>query len=422
MKTEADNQLKGRRLLIATSGSIAAVKIPTLVSKLAKLGAEVRCIVTPSAARLVSPIALASLSRNRCYQDEDQWSSKEPRPLHIALAEWPEIVIVAPLSASSLARWSHGLADGLLASVLLACEKPIIAAAAMNTSMWTNESVQNNWNELINRPKILALPPESGLLACDRDGEGKMVAEDLIELSIKSALIHMDKDGNLRKDWQGKRILVSAGPTIEALDPARNITNRSTGQMGVLIAQAARFRGATVDLVHGPLQLPPGWLQGINSYQVNDSVEMQSVISNLQPKANAVAMTAAVSDFRAKGGRNPKKLKKQELLSSFEKNLEETPDLLQEIVSRRDPGQIVLGFAALTGDDAEIKKLGEAKREKKGCNLLMANPIDRPNQGFGEYFNEGWLIGDGDLSRQIPRKSKLSLAHELLDTILEQQI
>ena len=163
MKIEETRPLEGRRLLIAASGSIAAVKTPTLVSTLIKAGAEVRCILTPSAARLVSPLALATLSRHRCYQDEALWSPKEARPLHIELAEWAEIVVVAPLSASSLARWSQGLADGLLASLLIACECPVIAAPAMNTGMWEHLSIQSNWRKLKSDFRVLPLPPSSGL-------------------------------------------------------------------------------------------------------------------------------------------------------------------------------------------------------------------------------------------------------------------
>ena len=148
MKIDAPLPLAGRRLLVALSGSIAAVKTPLLVSALIKAGAEVKCIVTPSAAKLVSTISLAVLSRQACYQDEDQWSSQEPRPLHIALAEWAEIIVIAPLSASSLARWNHGLADGLLASLLLAAECPIVAAPAMNTGMWQSYAVQKNLEDL----------------------------------------------------------------------------------------------------------------------------------------------------------------------------------------------------------------------------------------------------------------------------------
>ena len=187
------HSLKGRRVLIAASGSIAAVKTPLLVSALIQAGASVKCVVTPSATHLVSPLALATLSRHRFYQDADQWSSTESRPLHIALAEWAEIIVVAPLSASSLARWTQGLADGLLASLLLASECPIIAAPAMNTGMWENLSVQKNWKNLVSNPQVLALTPSAGLLACDRLGDGRMIAIEVIQIAIASGLLNKDK-------------------------------------------------------------------------------------------------------------------------------------------------------------------------------------------------------------------------------------
>ena len=421
MKTEAASPLVGRRLLVAVTGSIAAVKTPLLVSALIKAGAEVRCLVTPSAARLVSPVALASLSRHRCYQDEDQWNPSEPRPLHIALAEWAEIVIVAPLSATSLARWTHGLAEGLLASVLLASERPVVAAAAMNTAMWSNPAVRRNWLELQSDPRVLQLAPESGLLACDRLGDGRMVDQKLIELAVASGLLQVDQTGRLKRDWQGRRLLVSAGPTLEALDQARLLTNRSSGRMGVLLAQAARLRGAEVDLVHGPLNLPLAWLEGLETHSVTSAVEMQSMLLELQPLADAVVMAAAVADVRRFGSAKAEKLPKEAFLKSLEQDWEEVPDLLAELVLRRTTGQVLLGFAALAGDDAQIQALGEEKRLRKGCDLLMANPIDRPGQGFESNLNGGWLLAEGGV-RSLPVTSKLVLAHQLLDALLEVQV
>ncbi len=418
MKFDITSSLKGRRLLIAASGSIAAIKTPLLVSALIQMGAQVKCIVTPSAARLISPISLATLSRNRCYQDEDQWSSKEPKPLHIALAEWAEIVVVAPLSASSLARWSQGLADGLLASLLMACECPVIAAPAMNTAMWEHPSVQRNWRQLTKNQRVLPLIPSSGLLACDRLGDGRMVDPDLIQIAITSALIDKDKNGILQHDWEGKKFLVTSGPTLEALDPARIITNRSSGKMGVLLAQAARFRGAQVDLVHGPLQVPPGWLEGLSTYPVKDAYGMQEKLALLQPSADAVAMAAAVADLRKKGGALSNKTSKESLIASIGNTFEAVPDLLVEIVNRRYLGQVLLGFAALTGDDNEVKKLGEEKKLLKGCDLLMANPIDRAGQGLEENANGGFLFGPNEMIKSVPVTSKLDVAHQLLDALI----
>ena len=418
MNIETTCPLKGRRLLIAASGSIAAVKTPLLVSALIKAGAQVRCIITPSAAHLVSPLALATLSRNRCYQDVDQWNPQESKPLHIALAEWAEIVVVAPLSASSLSRWTQGLADGLLASLLLACECPVIAAPAMNTAMWENIAIKSNWQKIQQNRRVLPLPPSSGLLACDRLGDGRMVDPEIIQLAIASALIQKDQNGLLKNDWKGRSLLVTSGPTIEPLDPARVLTNRSSGRMGVILAQAARFRGAKVDLVHGPLQLPQSWLEGLSTYAVMDSIEMEKHLAILQPYADAVAMAAAIADLRKKGGANANKISKEFFLEAIENSLETVPDLLVELVSRRVKGQVLLGFAALTGDDNQIKQLGKAKRESKGCDLLMANPIDRVGQGLEEDKNGGFLLGPKGSITPIPVTTKLALSHQLLDEVL----
>ena len=410
--------LNRRRLLIAVTGSIAAVKTPLLVSSLIKAGAEVRCLATPSASNLVSPISLATLSRNRCYLDKDQWNHLEPRPLHIELAEWAELVVVAPLTASTLSRWAQGSGEGLVASVLLACECPIVAAAAMNTGMWSNQGVKDNWEKLKKDPKALCLEPSSGLLACDRNGEGRMVEPELIKLAISSALLQSNDKGHLKRDWQNLKLLATAGPTLENLDPARLITNRSSGRMGVLLAQAARFRGADVDLVHGPLMVPEPWLEGLRRHPVKDSAGMQKILGKLQSSADAVSMAAAIADFRVQGGGNTQKVEKKSLIPSL-KNLEEVPDLLKELSINKPAHQVLLGFAALTGNDESIKKIGKQKLLEKGCDLLMANPIDRIGQGFEVDDNGGWLLGHQNMATSIKVTSKLELAHALLNTLLE---
>ncbi|MCT0250241.1 flavoprotein, partial [Synechococcus sp. CS-197] len=180
--------LQGQRVIVAACGSIAAVKTPLLVSALIKEGAQVRCVVTSSGSQLVSPVALACLSRNPCLQDADQWDPSRPRPLHIELAEWADLLIVAPLSASSLARWVHGDGQGLLASLLLACECPVLAASAMNTAMWQHPAVQRNWSRLHDDPRVLPLAPQAGLLACDRVGTGRMADPECIVLAAASTM------------------------------------------------------------------------------------------------------------------------------------------------------------------------------------------------------------------------------------------
>ena len=411
MRTDAapvSDPLAGRRILVGISGSIAAVKLPLVVSALAKRGAEVRCVLTPSAERLVSPVALASLSRHRCYLDGDQWSHTAARPLHVELAEWAELVLLAPLSATSLGRWLHGLGDTLLASLLLATEAPVLAAAAMNTAMWGSPGVARNWQALQALERVLPLGPAEGLLACDRQGSGRMAEPAALLLALESLACW-----GWRRDWQGQRLLVTAGPTREWLDPARCLTNPSTGRMGVLLAQAARLRGADVQLVHGPLQVDPAWLDGLQCHAVETGQQLQQVLQQLQPAADAIAMAAAVADHRLRAP-FAHKPDKAALAEALQAGWEPVPDLLRELVERRPEGQRILGFAAHSGD---VLPQARAKFARKGCDLLFANPIDRPGSGFGSEGNEGWLLGPGDAVSRLEPMGKLPLAHQLLSAL-----
>ena len=408
--------LSGKKILVAVTGSIAAVKAPILVSRLIKAGAEVKCVITQSATNLVSPLSLSTLSRNKCYQDKDQWADSQTKPLHIALAEWAELIIVAPLSATSLSRFTSGSADGLLASILLASQSQIVMAAAMNTSMWENQSVKKNWNYVKTIDQVITLEPSAGLLACDRVGDGKMVNLDIIEMASESAFIFHAENKFLTKDLKDIRFLISAGPTVEALDAARQLTNRSSGKMGVLIAQAAKLRGAEVDLVHGPVSVQQDLLEGLNTYPVRSSNEMGAKIDDLQPSAQVIVMAAAVSDFK-NNSPSEQKISKEFFLKSIFDDLEMTSDLIKNQTKKKLENQIFLGFAAETGSDNEIIEKGEKKRVSKGCDLLMANPIDRAGQGFDENFNSGFLLGPKNMVKKLSFSTKLAISHELLDEI-----
>jgi len=411
-----NSTLSGKKILVAVTGSIAAVKAPILVSRLIKAGVEVRCVITQSAAKLVSPLSLSTLSRNKCYQDKDQWDDSQTKPLHIALAEWAELIIVAPMSATSLSKFTSGNADGLLASILLAAQSQIVIAPAMNTSMWSNQSVKKNWNHTKTNDQIISLEPSEGLLACDRFGDGKMVNLDIIELASESAFIFHEKNKFLTKDLKGIRFLVSAGPTVEDLDAARQLTNRSSGRMGVLISQAAKLRGADVDLVHGPISVQEDLLEGLNTYSVRTSNEMGAKIDDLQPSAQVIVMAAAVSDFK-KNSPSKKKISKEFFIKSIFDDLEMTTDLIKNQTRKKLENQIFLGFAAETGSDNEIKEKGEKKRISKGCDLLMANPIDRNGQGFEKNYNSGFLLGPNKMVKNLSFSTKLSISHQLLDEI-----
>ena len=408
--------LSGKKILVAVTGSIAAVKAPILVSRLIKAGAEVKCVITQSATNLVSPLSLSTLSRNKCYQDKDQWADSQTKPLHIALAEWAELIIVAPLSATSLSKFTSGSADGLLASILLASQSQIVMAAAMNTSMWENQSVKKNWNYVKTIDQVITLEPSAGLLACDRVGNGKMVNLDIIEMASESAFIFHAENKFLTKDLKDIRFLISAGPTVEALDAARQLTNRSSGKMGVLIAQAAKLRGAEVDLVHGPVSVQQDLLEGLNTYPVRSSNEMGAKIDDLQPSAQVIVMAAAVSDFK-NNSPSEQKISKEFFLKSIFDDLEMTSDLIKNQTKKKLENQIFLGFAAETGSDNEIIEKGENKRVSKGCDLLMANPIDRAGQGFDENFNSGFLLGPKKMVKNLSFSTKLAISHQLLDEI-----
>ena len=408
--------LSGKKILVAVTGSIAAVKAPILVSRLIKAGAEVKCVITQSATNLVSPLSLSTLSRNKCYQDKDQWADSQTKPLHIALAEWAELIIVAPLSATSLSKFTSGSADGLLASILLASQSQIVMAAAMNTSMWENQSVKKNWNYVKTIDQVITLEPSAGLLACDRVGNGKMVNLDIIEMASESAFIFHAENKFLTKDLKDIRFLISAGPTVEALDAARQLTNRSSGKMGVLIAQAAKLRGAEVDLVHGPVSVQQDLLEGLNTYPVRSSNEMGEKIDDLQPSAQVIVMAAAVSDFK-NNSPSEQKISKEFFLKSIFDDLEMTSDLIKNQTNKKLENQIFLGFAAETGSDNEIIEKGEKKRVSKGCDLLMANPIDRAGQGFDENFNSGFLLGPKKMVKNLSFSTKLAISHQLLDEI-----
>jgi phosphopantothenoylcysteine decarboxylase/phosphopantothenate--cysteine ligase len=400
--------LAGRRILVGISGSIAAVKLPLVVSALAQRGADVRCVLTPAAAQLVSPVALASLSRQSCCLDADQWSHRAARPLHVELAEWAELVLVAPLSATSLGRWVHGLADTLLASTLLATEAPVLAAAAMNTAMWASPAVRRNWELLQADGRVLPLGPASGLLACDRRGDGRMAEPPLLLLALECLQLW-----GCRQDWAGRRLLVTAGPTREPLDPARCLTNPSSGRMGVILAQAARLRGAEVTLVHGPLAVDPQLLEGLRCEPVQTAAEMEQALVRLQPGADAIAMAAAVADHRRQ---EPlaQKLSKEALQRELASGWQAVPDLLAGLVARRPAGQRILGFAAQSG---EVLPEARAKWARKGCDLLFANPIDQVGAGFAVDTNHGWLLGGPEGEQRLELGSKLAIAQQLLTAL-----
>jgi len=409
------NKKRKVKILILISGSIAAVRIPSLVSKLVKENYIVKCVVTKNAEKIIQPLSLSILSRNRCITDSDQWSYKKSKPLHIALHEWADILLIAPLTATTLSKWVYGNAEGLVSSILIANTKPIIIAPAMNTNMWMNPVVTSNYKKLKTFKNTLAIEPLKGLLACDQFGIGKIPTNDLISLAIKFVFTHERSDFNDLKD---KSFLVTGGATSERIDSARMITNNSSGAMSLLIAQVARFRGAKVTYIHGPLKLNEKIIDGIESYEVKNGSELSKLIQKEVHNYDYFFMNAAVADIKIKEN-IINKIPKNNLKEHLANNLELVPDILKEVSSLKKKNQVFIGFCAFTGTLENLRYTIKQKFKIKGCDLIFANPIDIVGQGFGEGSdNEGWLFDKKGLEYHIEKSSKLDLANKLINRII----
>jgi phosphopantothenoylcysteine decarboxylase/phosphopantothenate--cysteine ligase len=397
--------VQGKHILIGISGGIAAYKVCEVVSTLAKSGAEVRVMLTEGATQFVSPLTFATLSRHLAYTDADFWQSAHSRPLHIDLGEWAHMFLLAPLTANTLGKLAYGLADNLLTNTVLASTCPVLLAPAMNTDMWQQVAVQRNWQLLQADPRYHTVGPGSGLLACDRVGAGRM-AEPAEILNHLQSLLHTEG----KRDLTGLRLLISAGGTREHLDPVRFIGNPSTGKMGIALAQAAAHRGATVTLVHGPVDANLlNSLAGIRLIPVISAAEMEQVLLAEFANAEWTFMVAAVADVRP-AEFHPEKLPKRLLPTSLP--LEFVPDIAAKLGQQKRPGQILVGFAAQTGD---ILTPAQEKLQQKHLDAIVANPIDQPDSGFGSETNQAVWISAGGAQRAIAPCSKFTLAHAILD-------
>jgi phosphopantothenoylcysteine decarboxylase / phosphopantothenate---cysteine ligase len=398
----------GRRVLVGVSGGIAAYKVCQLVSDLVKAGAEVRVLLTNSARQFVQPLTFETLSRHRAYEDEDFWAARTgtEKPLHIELGQWAEVLVLAPLTANTLAKVTFGLADNLLTNVILASEGPVLLVPAMNTVMWEQETVQRNINLLSQTARFHWSGPDRGLMACDTTGVGRMSEVEELLPHVGSLLWTQGK-----RDLQGKRVLISAGGTREFLDPVRFIGNPSTGKMGIALARSAAHRGAEVILVHGPTteSLP----LNIEHVAVTDAQQMHRLMRERAPEADFIVMNAAVADVRPRtysAGKIPKK----ELPRQLE--LETVPDILQDLTSRRKPGQCFIGFAAQTGD---IEVAAAEKLQRKDLDFLIANPVDQADAGFAHENNQAIFLSRHSSGRLVPLVSKLELAHRMWDFVIK---
>ncbi|MGK7916181.1 MAG: bifunctional phosphopantothenoylcysteine decarboxylase/phosphopantothenate--cysteine ligase CoaBC [Prochloraceae cyanobacterium] len=399
--------LGNRRVLIGIGGGIAAYKVCELISQLFQAGAQVRVIMTKAASEFITPLTVSTLSRHQAYRDEDFWQPTRPRPLHIELGEWAEVVAIAPLTANTLGKLAYGIADNLLTNTILASRCPVLLAPAMNTDMWEQMLVQNNWQMLQKIPRYHSIGPGSGLLACDRVGAGRMAEPGEIMLALQSLLYSGGK-----RDLTGQKILISAGGTREHLDPVRFIGNPSTGKMGVALAQAAVHRGALVTLVHAPIETKLlASLSNLRTISVVNAEQMHEAMLEAFPDADLTIMSAAVADVKPERY-FPQKLPKQSLPSNLP--LESVQDILKELGKRKQTHQRLIGFAAQTG---KIVKPAVEKLHRKKLDAIVANPIDRADTGFGSDTNQAILIDVQGRQQQIKLCSKLELAHHLFDFI-----
>ncbi|MDZ8035123.1 bifunctional phosphopantothenoylcysteine decarboxylase/phosphopantothenate--cysteine ligase CoaBC [Nostoc sp. DedSLP04] len=397
--------LKLNRVLIGVGGGIAAYKICELVSTLFKTGVEIRVILTRSAQKFITPLTISTLSRHPAYTDDDFWQPTHSRPLHIELGEWADIMVIAPLTANTLAKLAYGMADNLLTNTVLASTCPVLLAPAMNTDMWEQRSVQRNWQQLLIDSRYHGMNTASGLLACDRVGAGRLAEPPEILAHIQSLLHTQGK-----RDLVGKRVLISAGGTREFFDPVRFIGNPSTGKMGLALAQAAFHRGANVTLVHGPAN----WNVplGVQAIPVVNAEQMQHVMVECLPNADVIVMSAAVADVKPRDY-STEKLPKRSLPQALP--LEAVPDIVAQLAQLKQPHQRLIGFAAQTGD---IVKPALEKLHNKKLDAIVANPIDRADSGFGSDNNQAIFLDSQGNQVKIAPCSKLEMAHQLFDFVI----
>ena len=388
-------------IVLGVSGGIAAYKAPELVRRLQDAGADVRVILTPNAARFVSPLSLAAVSNHGVIVE--QWGDPERGGVdHIELARWAELLLIAPATANVLAKLATGIADDALTTYALAHRAEVLVAPAMNTFMLAHPTVQQNIATLHARG-VGIIEPVNGLLACGEEGAGKMPdVPDLVDF-VKSRFA--------ARDLAGRRVLVTAGPTREPLDPVRYISNRSSGKMGYAIADAARRRGAQVTLVSGPTSvIVPA---GVDVQRVTTAAEMHAAVMRAAAEHQIVIKAAAVADF-APVSVAEKKIKKSEDRDTLTVELRKNPDILAD-VAKLSPRPFIVAFAAETD---MVEQNAREKLQRKGADIIVANDVADARIGFDSNENEVLVIGrDGETTR-FARASKDAIANRILDVVV----
>ncbi len=391
--------LRDRHIVLGVTGGIAAYKACELVSRLRKQGAEVRVVLTAHACEFVPPLTFETLSGNPA--STDTFAARRELE-HIALAKWADAFVIAPATANCLAKLAGGIADDLLTTTALAMTAPLLLAPAMNANMWRHPATQANLVALLSRG-ARTVGPGAGHLACGDDDVGRM-AEPAEIVEALAALLAP------RRDFAGKRVLVTAGPTVERIDPVRFITNRSSGKMGYAIAEAARDRGAEVALVSGPVALAAP--RGVDRVSVESSAQMCEAVLARGEWADVVIQAAAPADFRP-AQVAAHKIKKTG--AGMTLALENTADIAAELGRRRRDDQVIVIFAAETDD---VLANARGKLARKNADMVVANDVTRPDAGFGVDTNAVTLITRDD-ARALPLMSKREVADGILDRVAE---
>jgi phosphopantothenoylcysteine decarboxylase/phosphopantothenate--cysteine ligase len=392
--------LRDKNILVCVSGGIAAFKVVELVRELQRRGAKLRVAMTASATRFVGPMTFTGLTGQKTVTD--LWDPNYPGEIHVELADKAELIVVAPATAHLMARVASGQADDVVTATLLCSDSTVVMAPAMHERMWRSASTQRNVARLA-QDGVHFVGPTSGALANGRIGMGRMVEPKVIADEVELV-------ASRATDLRDKTILISAGPTLEDLDPVRFISNRSSGRMGYAIASAARARGASVILVTGPTQIPRP--PSVEVIDVRSALEMKQAIDGALPRADAVIMTAAVADYRPAHQQHNKIKKSGDTLTI---ELVKNPDILADLgrarAERRTRKPVLVGFAMETHD---VVAYGRKKLVDKQVDLIVANEAA---VGFGRDDNQGTLISH-DEELALPPMSKVELAHRILDRVL----
>ncbi len=393
--------LKGKTVLLGVTGGIAAYKIANLASALVKLHADVNVIMTQNATNFINPITFESLTGNKCIVDTFDRNFKF-KVEHIALAELADVFMVAPASANVIGKIANGIADDMLTTTFMACKKKKILAPAMNTNMYENPIVQDNIKKLKDYGMEI-IEPATGYLACGATGSGKLPDEKIL-------LEYILREVAYEKDLSGKTVLVTAGPTREAIDPVRFISNHSTGKMGYAIARGASLRGARVILVSGPVSLEPPLFAEL--VPVVSAEDMYNAVMKYKDEADIIVKSAAVADYTPVAA-SSEKIKKQS--GDMRIELKRTEDILKELGQSRRENQFICGFAMETENLIEnaVRKL-----ESKNVDMIVANSLKTEGAGFGTDTNVVTLITKNGKT-ELPLMSKTDVAMKILDVASE---